>query len=153
MNNLNWQMEKYLNYCQYQKRLNEKTLKAYRIDLKQFELKTQNAIEPLSKSCIIEYLEELHKKYKPKTVRRKIACLRAFVNYLEFDEQIEINPLNKVRLDFREPKTLPKSVSIKTITNLLITANDLLYIEQTKFQYNTGLRNRAILELMFATGL
>lgn len=36
MNNLNEQISKYLEYCQYQKRLDEKTLKAYRIDLRQF---------------------------------------------------------------------------------------------------------------------
>lgn len=36
MNNLQLEIQNYLNYCQNQKRLDEKTLKAYRIDLRQF---------------------------------------------------------------------------------------------------------------------
>ena len=153
MNTLVEQINYYLNYCKYQKKLDEKTLKAYRIDLTQFAAYFERELEPLTKSCISLYIQVLHQKYKPKTVKRKIACIRAFVNYLEFDEQIETNPISKIRLEFREPTTLPKSLPLKTIRKLIQTAHHSLGKKQSAFQYNMGLRNTAVLELLFATGL
>ena len=64
------EMGRYLEFCQYRKELNPNTLKAYRIDLKQYLSYIQNDI--LLKSKIEEYITELHKKYKQKTVKRKI---------------------------------------------------------------------------------
>ena len=153
MNNLNTQIGHYLNYCQFQKQLNEKTIKAYSIDLSQFAERFKQEPDPLTKRCISHYIELLHKKYKPKTVKRKIACIRAFINYLEFDEQIEINPISKIQLKFREPAILPKALPLKTINKLLKTAHRSLDKKQSEFQYNMKLRNIAVLELMFATGL
>ena len=80
MNNLLAQTNYYLDYCQYQKKLDEKTLKAYRIDLAQFMTFVEQESDPLTKSCISKFVQSLHQKYKPKTVKRKIACIRAFIN-------------------------------------------------------------------------
>ena len=72
MINLNLQIERFLNYCKSRKALNEKTIKAYRIDLIQF----YNEIS-ISDPCKIapydleKYIEKMHRKYKPKSVRRK----------------------------------------------------------------------------------
>lgn len=153
MNNLASQISYYLNYCQYQKKLNEKTIKAYRIDLTQFAVFSEKETDPLTKLCLSEYIQILHQKHKPKTVKRKIACIRAFVNYLEFDEQIDTNPINKIRLEFREPVILPKSLPLKTIQKLLRIAYHTSDKEQSKSQYCVKLRNIAVLELLFATGL
>lgn len=153
MNKLTEQINYYLDYCQYQKKLNEKTIKAYRIDLTQFAAFGKATSDPLTKACISQYIQALHQKYKPKTAKRKIACIRAFINYMEFDEQIETNPISKIRIEFREPTTLPKSLPLKTIGKLLQTAHRSLGKKQSTFQQNTGLRNIAVLELLFATGL
>ena len=153
MSNLTTQINSYLAYCEYQKKLDEKTLKAYRIDLAQFAEFSGQETEPLTKICISRYIQALHEKYKPKTVKRKIACIRAFVNYLEFDEQIDTNPINKIRLEFREPTMLPKSLPLKTISKLLKAAHRSLDGNQSPFQHNMSLRNIAVLELLFATGL
>ena len=72
----------YLHFCEFQKKLSAKTLKAYRIDLAQFAQYAVNAENPLARNCIADFVEELHAKHKPKTVKRKIASLRAFVNQL-----------------------------------------------------------------------
>lgn len=153
MGNLTTQINHYLEYCRFQKRLDEKTLKAYRIDLAQFVEHSIESPEPLSKICITHYIQDLHSKFKPKTAKRKIACMRAFLNHLEFEELIDNNPMHKIRLEFREPVILPKSLSLSTIRKLLKTAYALLSEMQTENQRNNRIRNVAILEMLFATGL
>ena len=66
----------YLEYCEYRKELDWNTLKAYRIDLRQF-VEFIEGEEP-SKEKIERYITYLHKKYKQKTVKRKIASLKVF---------------------------------------------------------------------------
>ena len=68
----------YLSYCEYRKRLNFKTLKSYRIDLNQYLAFCDNSLDFLSKNTLDLYITELHKRYKPKSVKRKIASLKAF---------------------------------------------------------------------------
>lgn len=153
MQGLNEQIENYLSYCFLQKRLNEKTVKAYRIDLLQFSDISAGVIKPLDKTNLSLYMQGLHQKYKPKTVKRKVASLRAFLNYLEFEEIIDLNPVHKMRMEFREPVTLPKALPLSAIKKLLKTANNLLQDERTTIRRNIRLRNLAVLELLFATGL
>lgn len=152
MTQLHTQIKDYMDYCQFQKMLNFKTLKAYRIDLHQFETFFTDTVEPLTKEYISKYIQMLHAQYKPKTVKRKIACVRAFFNYLEFDEQIVSNPISKIHLDFCEPFTLPKSLPLSTIQKLLKTVYNNAE-QQSQNHSLTGYRDIAVLELLFATGL
>lgn len=152
MTQLHAQIVDYLNYCQFQKMLNSKTLKAYRIDLHQFEFFINDTSDPFTKTSINNYVKILHSQYKPKTTKRKIACVRAFINYLEFDDQITANPISKIHLEFREPVTLPKSLPLSTIQKLLKSVYQ--YKESQCNNYNSAcLRDIAVLELLFATGL
>ena len=113
MSILTRQISKYLEYCQYQKRLDEKTLKAYRIDLRQFsEQLPSTDIPDISQAILEDYLICLHKNYKPKTVKRKIASIKAFFHYLEYREVIEKNPFDKIQIKFREPVILPKTIPL-----------------------------------------
>ena len=153
MNTLTEQIGDYLNYCEYQKKLSDKTTKAYRIDLYQFATHAGEDDTPLAKACISDYLMKLHSKYKPKSVKRKIAALRAFLNYLEFEEKIEENPVKKLHLGFREPVVLPKSLSLNTIKKLLYAAHKSLDTIVSEYKYKTIIRDIAILELLFATGI
>ena len=72
----------YLAYCKYQKKLNAKSIKAYTIDLEQLRRHTASENIPV-KAEISTYITHLHKAYSPRTVKRKIASIRAFLNYLE----------------------------------------------------------------------
>ena len=147
------QIQNYLSICANQKKLNEKTLKAYRIDLTQFDFfVSQNGL-PFGKECLAAYISNLHDEYMPKTAKRKIASLRAFLNFLEFDEQIDKNPLPKIRTAFQEPIILPKTLSMKTIRKFLKKAYANMENCSTDSQYITSLRNVAILELLFAVGV
>lgn len=85
MNNLHSHVSTYLEYCCTQKRLDEKTLKAYRIDLRQFsEVSPSSNITEITPTILENYIATLHQNYKPKTVKRKIASLKAFFHYLEY---------------------------------------------------------------------
>ena len=78
MIDLTIQISEFLNYCCNRKALNEKTIKAYSVDLKQFSQFTSSTY---SKNEICNYISHLHSTFKPKTVRRKIATLKAFTHY------------------------------------------------------------------------
>ncbi len=67
--NLQEKVKPYLEYCTYRKELDTKTIKAYRIDLTQFFSYVQSA-EP-EKETIEQYITDLHKKYKQKTIKKK----------------------------------------------------------------------------------
>lgn len=72
MNDLKNQIKEYVEYCEYRKRLNPKTLKSYRIDLKQYELFCSGLSDCTSGMTVDKYITKLHREYKPKTVKRVI---------------------------------------------------------------------------------
>jgi site-specific recombinase XerD len=69
------------------------------------KVKMINKINEISKFDLKDYVESLfNHSYKIKTIKRKIAVLKTFFNYIEFDEIIEINPFRKLRLSLKVPK-------------------------------------------------
>ena len=154
MNNLQTLIENYLVHCNNQKRLDSKTLKAYRIDLTQFCQQIPSSTSSDIPPCLLEdYIANLHQKYKPKTVKRKIASIKAFFHYLEYREIISINPFNKIQIKFREPIILPKTIPLHTIELLLSTIYTQHANAATDFQRKNTLRDAAVVELLFATGI
>ena len=110
-------------HCKFEKNLSIKTLQAYEIDLSQFEcfkLNQQTNIESFDKHLLKEYIQWLYTmNLKAKTIKRKLAVIKAFFNYLEFDEMIIINPFRKIRLSIKEPANLPKTIDIREMKKLL----------------------------------
>lgn len=137
----------YLDYCKYRKELNDKTIKAYRIDLKQY-FNYLNTDEP-QKQDIEGYIINLHKIYKQKTVKRKLASIKAFYNYLEEEEYINENPFRKIRVKFKEAVVLPKIIMREEIETLL---NHMYDCRAVKKKYRYWLRDMAVIETFFATG-
>lgn len=120
MENLQTLIENYLEYCRTQKCLDEKTLKAYRIDLRQFsEEPSLEKITEITPNNLEDYIARLHQQYKPKTVKRKIASIKAFFHYLEYKELLAINPFTKIQVHFREPTILPKIIPLHTVEKFL----------------------------------
>lgn len=154
MNNLQKQINNYLNYCQDQKRLDSKTIKAYRIDLKQFhsDISTTetNQITP---EIVESYIANLHQTYKPKTVKRKLASTKAFFRYLEYKEIIEKNPFNRIQIKFREPAILPRTIPLYIVETFLSSIYTQRTTAPTTYQKRNALRDAAIIELLFATGI
>ena len=154
MSNLQTHIENYLKYCEEQKRLDNKTLKAYKIDLTQFN---QSALpdnpSAITSSILENFICELHKKYKPKTVKRKIASIKALFHYFEYRDIIDINPFSKVQIRFREPTTLPKTIPLSIIESFLSTIYMQRAAAKTLYQRRNALRDAAVIELLFATGI
>lgn len=141
----------YIQHCQKMKGLDKKTIKAYRIDLKQFYVYMSNKL--VDKNLLQSYLMHLHDKYKPKTVKRKIASIHAFFIYLEMEEIVSENPLLKVRWKFKEPKLLPKTIPIEDVRCLLNYLQLKLSDEENKDKQKIIVRDLSILQFLFSTGL
>ncbi len=154
MDNLSTWHTQYLSACQFQKGLDKKTLKAYRIDLLQFIHFLEQHSLPLSRDGVMEFVSEMHTKYQPRTIRRKVASLKAFCNYLEFEGLISENPFSALRLKLASPLILPRTIPLSVVESLLHTAHDLEY-QQTlsASRANMLVRDIAVLELLFATGM
>lgn len=154
MNNLNEQIRNYLEYCQYQKVLDKKTLKAYRIDLRQLSEHFQiTDIQDITQALLEEYIASLHLNYKPKTVKRKIASVKALFHYLEYREAIEKNPFDKIQIKFREPVILPKTIPLHTLEIFLKAIYKQCSDAKTSYQKRNALRDAAVAELLFSTGI
>ena len=153
MNTLKDYTSEYLNYCEYRKQLNFKTIKAYKIDLNQYNSFCLDISDPFSKKAVDSYITELFKHYKPKSVKRKIASLKAFFHYLEYTEFLAQNPFDKLDVYFREAKLLPKTISFHSIQKFL----SVLYAQKMQtvsaYQFKCCLRDIAVIELLFATGM
>lgn len=154
MNDLQTLIKNYLEYCRTQKCLDEKTLKAYRIDLRQFteQIQISNVTE-INPAILEEHIATLHQQYQPKTAKRKIASLKAFFHFLEYKDYIDYNPFNKIQIHFREPAKLPKTIPLHIIETFLITIYTQQKNAKTDYQKKNALRDAAVIELLFASGM
>lgn len=154
MNTLRTNIDNYLSFCKAQKRLDEKTIKAYRIDLTQFSecIKSRN-ITDITVDSLETFIGFLHQNYKPKTVKRKIASVKAFFHYLEYKDLITINPFNKIQIKFREPAILPKIIPLPVLEALLRTIYKQHELATTTYQKKKTLQDITIVELLFSTGI
>ena len=148
MDTLETVINNYLEYCNSQKCLDEKTLKAYRIDLRQFseQISIINIAEITSKT-LEQYIARLHEQYKPKTVKRKIASVKALFHYLEYKDIIDHNPFSKILIHFREPVILPKTIPLHTVETFLSTIYKQQENAKTSYQKRNALRDAAVAEL------
>lgn len=150
----------FLTYCKVQKNLSSKTLKAYSIDSKQFldflaKYEDIKDVKDINKEVLRSFLQSLSDEYKIKTIKRKIACLKAFFNYLEFEDIIPINPFRKLKIKLKVPFNLPTVMTLSEVEALLKTVYNLIDNTSTQntYTYKALLRDVAVLELLFATGL
>ncbi len=145
-------VDQYLQHCRFERGLDKKTLKAYTIDLKQYHAFLDNTDAKYSKESLQLYIVYLHEQYTIKSVKRKIASLRAYFNYLEYEELIPVNPFMRLRVNIHEPFLLPRTIPLSTIQELLHCAYRQVS-DARKSQYPAVLRDIAVLELLFATGM
>ena len=147
-------VNKYLDFCKNNKRLNEKTLKAYRLDLHQF-LQSANSKNTTSIKEIIErYIAKLNTSSKPSTLKRKIAVLKSYFKYLEYEEIIAASPFSKMKIKIQEEHRLPKIFSMNILEKLLRAAyGRILTCDSVNKNHFTSLITAAIVELLFATGM
>lgn len=142
--------ESFFHFLQFEKRFSPHTLIAYRNDLTQFSdyLQTQyqltsakEATHLFIRSWIVSLMEE---KVSARSVNRKISALKTYYKFLLRESQIESNPMIKIQAP-KMPKKLPVFVEEKNINELL---------DHVEFEHTLqGWRERAIIEMLYATGI
>lgn len=150
----------FISHCQYEKNLSEKTLKAYQIDLRQFTDFLGRGyptigVELVDKQILREYIKVVSIGNKPKTIKRKLATLKAFFNHLEFEDAILGNPFRKIKIRIKEEKNLPKTIPPLNIVHLFNSVYSLKEMERRAIANpnRTIFRDIAILELLFSAGV
>jgi integrase/recombinase XerD len=136
----------FLAYLELERGLSRNTLSAYRSDLLQLgEFLERRGLAPADADHgeLAAFLGELEGTVAPSTLARKIACMRSFYRYLRREEAIAHDPTAELRGP-PKPQRLPRVLSREQVARLLgqPTGTDPL-----------ALRDRALLELMYACGL
>ena len=147
MTNLSEQVEDYLKYSQVERGLSNNTITAYRQDLTSFVcfLQKENLTSwPTQAVDIDAFLaEQRDQKKATSSISRLITSLRKFYQWLVRQNIQKLNPM----LEIDSPKkrrTLPVALTVNEVNNLL---------EQPDTKKQLGLRDRALLETLYATGI
>ena len=143
--NINDAIEEYLNYIVFEKGLSDKTKKSYQNDLNIYKdflkKRNKNNVTSITDKDIKDFLKERNKE-ETTTIAHNLTVIKNFHKYL-FKQNIVSKDISEFIDRPKLKKTLPQTLSIEDI-------DVLLDIELTdKFAY----RNKAMLELMYATGL
>ncbi|MBS6603376.1 MAG: site-specific tyrosine recombinase XerD [Brachyspira sp.] len=138
-------LENFRSYILVEKNFSKHTAKAYYSDIMDFLLWLgDTALESVNFSKIREYLHFIQKfNYKKTTLARKIASLRTFYKYLYREKRVESNPAMNLNSPKR-PKQLPKFLTQYEVEQIL---------NNITIDTPAGYRNKAILELLWATGM
>lgn len=142
----------YFTYCKLQKNLDNKTLKAYQIDLKQF-VDFYPKPTTVTRTDMELYIEHLMERYKASTVKRKIAALKAYYHYLVYEEILEHSPFEKIQLHIRQEILLPRTIDRPILGAIFSAAYRELSTAHSKAARRETIRNIAVLELLFASGI
>lgn len=140
-------LEKYLDYLKYNKNYSDKTILNYELDLKDYfnflkveclDYKdvTYNDLMPLFKHFETNKLTN-------KSIRRHISSIKGFYKYLVNNEIVNSNPFIYVNLPKKEQK-LPRYLTLSEMLSIF---------DKMEIKTNYDLRDRLILELMYATGV
>ncbi len=152
--NLETLVKEYLDFCSEQKRLSLETVRGYQIDLKQFVKAAPNGKDPFSKEFLNGYCRILNSKYKSRTAKRKLASIRAFSHWLEFEEYLPADPFRRVNTKTARIIQIPRYLTLIEMQGMLETAYHKRETASAKTPaYYARVRDVAILELLFGTGL
>jgi integrase/recombinase XerD len=137
----------YLSHLRLERRLSENTVASYGRDLaalEAFAIGRGMASASLDRTALEGFVRErMMEGRSPRSVARLVACMRGYYRYLTLNRHVAVNPAD----DLRAPRawvTLPKYLSIDEVDRLL-GAPDVTT--------SRGLRDRALIELLYATGL
>jgi len=142
----------FLGYLELERGLSRHTLEAYRSDLQQYgEFLARRGLDPLTveHADLAAFVSELaegcegRRPVAAATLQRKVACLRSFYRHLRRERLVEADPTAELRGP-RRSKRLPKVLSRDEVRHLL---------EQPRGSAPAAIRDRALLETMYACGL
>ena len=145
---MNDHIDKFLSYLVEVKQASTNTIRSYQNDLKKFgeyiETICQKQIETITETDMNSYILYLEKEGRsPSTISRNLAVIRSFALFLIRTGVIKQDPTQRVKAP-RVEKKEPQALTIEEVECLL---------EQPDISTAKGLRDRAMLELIYATGI
>ncbi|HXD21466.1 MAG TPA: site-specific tyrosine recombinase XerD [Vicinamibacterales bacterium] len=140
-------MDAYLTHLTVERRLSVNSVESYARDLvllAEFAAGHKTPVERLTRQRLEELVRTLMSEGRsPRSVARAIACYRGFFRFLVIEGRLKTNPAGELRAP-RAFKALPRHLSVEEVDRLL---------EQPDVTTSRGLRDRALIELLYATGL
>jgi integrase/recombinase XerC len=142
-------IERFLDYLRYQRNASKSTLRAYGSDLTQLAeflrgAKLPTQVQKVDALAIRAWLTHLHREGQERSsMSRKVSSLRSFFRYLVRENKLKESPAEKVTLP-KVRRKLPRHLNVEEAA-LLVEAPDL--------SSTLGTRDRAMLEILYATGL
>jgi integrase/recombinase XerD len=140
-------VDAYLTHLTAERRLAANSVESYARDLAQlaeYAAGTGSDIQALTRPQLEEFVRALMAEGKsPRSVARAVACYRGFYRFLVIDGTVEVNPADDLRPP-RAWKVLPRYLSVEDVDRL---------IAQPDVTIPRGLRDRALIELLYATGM
>jgi integrase/recombinase XerD len=141
-------VNEFINYLAVERGLAKNTLESYGRDLRQYYSYLHNdkidAVKQASRATILAYLEQLQSKGRAvSTISRNLAAIKSYYQFLVRERYLEKDPAANLESPKLEKK-LPKILTIAEIEELLKQPNSFL---------PTGTRDKAMLELLYATGI
>lgn len=136
----------YLSYLSVERGLSRNTVDAYERDVRDFLTfldGSQRDLQQADREALREYIQKLYVRLSARSVMRKVAALRSFFRFLLLDGFISHDPTETLET----PKTwrsLPKYLTVDEVNQLL---------QQPDLGTLQGIRDRAMLEVLYATGL
>lgn len=145
---MNTYLEDFVHYLTFEKELSKNTLESYKRDIEQFfqylQEKQIHDMKDTNKTTVITYLLYLQKKGKAtSTISRNLASIRSFSQFLLSEKYISKDPTINLETPKSEKK-LPSVLSLKEVELLL---------SQPAENTEKGIRDKAMLELLYATGI
>ena len=135
-------IDEFIDYLRFEKKYSENTISSYKRDLNKMNLYLKKDFIKLTKADIQKYIQDLSKNKNSNTISRIISSLKSFYKFLEINKYTNTNPLTTI-ISPKTARKLPKVLSEEEVNKLLdINLNN-------DFDY----RNKAMLELMYSSGL
>lgn len=138
--------QNFLNYLQVEKGLARNTVEAYARDISAFLVFAADQgleLEKIARDDLARYLQDLYSRLSARSVARNIVSLKGFFRFLILDRYVTSDPTENLESP-RTWRTLPGYLTGDEVA-LLLAQPDLSQVQ--------GLRDRAMLELLYATGL
>ena len=142
------QLKYFFDFLENEKKLSDNTLQSYKRDLKQFKRYLESyglRFDRVKKEDIEDYIKEMseQEKKKPASISRSIASLRSFYQFVVKKKKVKVDPTK----DIKAPKVDKRVPSV-------LTAEEVeLLLEQPKDIDLKGIRDKAMLEFAYATGM
>jgi integrase/recombinase XerD len=155
INDLDNNIKLFKNYLKLEKSLSDNTISSYLFDLKLFteyieDVKKIKSTKDISEKVLIDFisyvcnrLNKREKNYSEKSIYRKISVLKSFFKYLLIEDLLEDNPAENLDTP-KISRLIPSVLTIDEVNKML---------ESVDIDSKQGLRDRAILETMYASGL